>query len=338
MTADELRRLADELGLDVVGAAPAAPYEETERHIRDRRARGLFGSMRFTMAQPEVSCHPETLLDGARTVVSAALCYYEPGPSPGPGEAASPAMRGVTTTRCSASASTRSGGGSAVPTGCWWTPTSTSTAPEPSARASASSARTRCSSPGRTGRGSCSARSSPTSRSSRPLRSTQAVAAARSASTRARRTRFDGGARGARRHALPLVLDADGGDDPGGRHGCARRPCLRLRHLPGRLPVEPRRRETARRSLPARTTRSPSCRWPTGSSRAATGSTRPRAAVRSAQRPAVASTERPRRARQRRRHEDVPLAAALLDDPDPVLRAVAGAQRPGSGSAAEGRG
>jgi epoxyqueuosine reductase len=86
MTADELRRLGEELGLDVVGAAPAAPYEETERHIRDRRERGLFGSMRFTMAQPEVSCHPETLLEGARTVVSAALCYYAPGPDPAAGE------------------------------------------------------------------------------------------------------------------------------------------------------------------------------------------------------------------------------------------------------------
>ena len=79
-------RVADELGLDAVGAAPAAPYEDTERHIRERRARGLFGSMRFTMAQPEVSCHPETLLDGARTVVSAALCYYAPAPEPRPGE------------------------------------------------------------------------------------------------------------------------------------------------------------------------------------------------------------------------------------------------------------
>jgi epoxyqueuosine reductase len=42
--------------------------------------------MRFTMAQPEVSCHPETLLEGARTVISAALCYYAPAPPPGPGE------------------------------------------------------------------------------------------------------------------------------------------------------------------------------------------------------------------------------------------------------------
>ncbi|HEY7178111.1 MAG TPA: tRNA epoxyqueuosine(34) reductase QueG [Gaiella sp.] len=86
MTADELRSLADELGLDVVGAAPAAPYEDTERHIVERRARGLFGSMRFTMARPEVSCHPEALLADARTVVSAALCYYAPGPEPDAGE------------------------------------------------------------------------------------------------------------------------------------------------------------------------------------------------------------------------------------------------------------
>jgi len=85
MQAEELAVLAEELGLDAVGAAPVAPYEETERHIRERRARGLFGEMRFTMAQPEVSCHPETLLDGARTVISAALCYWVEGEEPPPG-------------------------------------------------------------------------------------------------------------------------------------------------------------------------------------------------------------------------------------------------------------
>ena len=36
--------------------------------------------MRFTTARPEVSCHPESLLPGARTVVSAALCYWAPEP------------------------------------------------------------------------------------------------------------------------------------------------------------------------------------------------------------------------------------------------------------------
>jgi epoxyqueuosine reductase len=90
VTAKELERLGQELGLDVVGAAPAEPYTETERHIRERRARGLFADMRFTMAQPEVSCHPEMLLSNARTVVSAALCYYTPGPAPQPGEGRMP--------------------------------------------------------------------------------------------------------------------------------------------------------------------------------------------------------------------------------------------------------
>jgi epoxyqueuosine reductase len=85
MNAAELEQLADELGIDVVGAAAAEPYEETERHIRDRRARGLFADMRFTMAQPEISCHPDQLLPNARTVVSAALCYYADEPERPPG-------------------------------------------------------------------------------------------------------------------------------------------------------------------------------------------------------------------------------------------------------------
>ncbi len=85
MHAHELAKLGEEVGLDVVGAAPVEPYEETERHIRERRERGLFADMRFTMARPEQSCHPETLLDGARTVVSAALCYWADGEEPPPG-------------------------------------------------------------------------------------------------------------------------------------------------------------------------------------------------------------------------------------------------------------
>jgi len=85
MTAAELEQLAGELGIDVVGASPAAPYESTERDIRERSERGLFADMRFTMAQPEISCHPEKLLPNARTVVSAALCYYAEEPERAPG-------------------------------------------------------------------------------------------------------------------------------------------------------------------------------------------------------------------------------------------------------------
>jgi epoxyqueuosine reductase len=85
MEAAELARLAEELGIDVIGAAPAEPYSGTERHIRERRAHGLFADMRFTMAQPEVSCHPEKLMPEACTVVSAALCYYAEEPARPPG-------------------------------------------------------------------------------------------------------------------------------------------------------------------------------------------------------------------------------------------------------------
>jgi epoxyqueuosine reductase len=90
MQAFELSRLAEELEIDVVGAAPVSAYDDTERHIRERRARGLFADMRFTMARPEVSCHPETLLEGARTVVSAALCYWRDAGEPPEGHARLP--------------------------------------------------------------------------------------------------------------------------------------------------------------------------------------------------------------------------------------------------------
>jgi epoxyqueuosine reductase len=86
MTGDEVRRLGEGLGLDAVGVARAEPYVATETAIRERRARGLFAEMKFTMAQPEVSCHPESLLPGARSVVSAALCYWQPEAPLGPGE------------------------------------------------------------------------------------------------------------------------------------------------------------------------------------------------------------------------------------------------------------
>jgi epoxyqueuosine reductase len=86
MLTEDVRRLGDELGLDAVGVARAEAYTDTERHIRERRARGLFADMRFTMARPAESCHPESLLPGARSVVSAALCYWRPEAPLAPGE------------------------------------------------------------------------------------------------------------------------------------------------------------------------------------------------------------------------------------------------------------
>src|SRR2546430_6759878 len=80
MNSADIVSLGESLGLDAVGVTRAEAYEETERTIVERRERGLFADMKFTMAQPERSCHPETLLPGACTVISAALCYYAPEP------------------------------------------------------------------------------------------------------------------------------------------------------------------------------------------------------------------------------------------------------------------
>ena len=90
MNAARLQELACEVGLDAAGAAPVGPYTDTEQAIRDRSERGLFADMSFTMARPERSCHPETLIEGARTVVAGAFAYYAEGSEPGSGQAALP--------------------------------------------------------------------------------------------------------------------------------------------------------------------------------------------------------------------------------------------------------
>ncbi len=78
---DDLAALVREEGV-ILAAAPAAPYADTEAAIRDRRARGLFADMRFTMHQPERSCHPELAVRDARTVISALLPVAAPDPPP----------------------------------------------------------------------------------------------------------------------------------------------------------------------------------------------------------------------------------------------------------------
>lgn len=78
-----VREWAHELLLDELGVCHAEPYERAEHAIQDRRARGLFADLRFTMSRTEQSCHPETLLpEGAVSVISAALCYWHPDAEP----------------------------------------------------------------------------------------------------------------------------------------------------------------------------------------------------------------------------------------------------------------
>lgn len=77
-TTAALQQRALELGISALGVCHAEAYAGTERAIAERSAQGLFADLKFTMARPETSCHPERLLDGAVSVVSAALCYWHP--------------------------------------------------------------------------------------------------------------------------------------------------------------------------------------------------------------------------------------------------------------------
>jgi epoxyqueuosine reductase len=77
---EALLREAAGLGLDACGVCAAEPYAETERLIGERRAAGLFADMGFTIRRPDRSCHPETLLRNARSVVVAARSYARPQP------------------------------------------------------------------------------------------------------------------------------------------------------------------------------------------------------------------------------------------------------------------
>jgi epoxyqueuosine reductase len=76
-----LLREACDLHIDACGVCAAEPYTETERLIGERRAAGLFADMGFTIRHPERSCHPETLLRNARSVVVAARSYARPQPA-----------------------------------------------------------------------------------------------------------------------------------------------------------------------------------------------------------------------------------------------------------------
>ena len=87
VSAVQLAALGAELGLDAVGAAPAAPYERAAAALADRQARGLWDTMSFTARHPERSCDPRALVPGARSVVAAALAVPAgPAPVPVPGE------------------------------------------------------------------------------------------------------------------------------------------------------------------------------------------------------------------------------------------------------------
>ena len=70
----------DELEGIQVGVARAEAYAACEETIAERRARGLFGDLRFTLTNTARSCHPERLVRGARSVIAVAMSVVQDGP------------------------------------------------------------------------------------------------------------------------------------------------------------------------------------------------------------------------------------------------------------------
>lgn len=86
--ASELKSLAQSVGLAGLAIGPAAPLVEAAERLRERIARGYAGHYGLVEGSEEKFCHPEALLEGARSIIACALPYrrgVEPEPRQ-PGE------------------------------------------------------------------------------------------------------------------------------------------------------------------------------------------------------------------------------------------------------------
>jgi epoxyqueuosine reductase len=64
-------------GLHSVGVTSAEVFEETRRHLEERRRMGLHGDMQFTYRNPDRSTDPTRILPGARSLVVGAWSYRQ---------------------------------------------------------------------------------------------------------------------------------------------------------------------------------------------------------------------------------------------------------------------
>jgi epoxyqueuosine reductase len=79
--ADAVRERARALGFDLVGFAEAGPFDRERELILGSLARGRLDGMAWiTPARVRLSCDPEALLPGARTIVALGTAYPHPEP------------------------------------------------------------------------------------------------------------------------------------------------------------------------------------------------------------------------------------------------------------------
>src|SRR5260370_8056203 len=76
-----IKEYAYSLGFDIVRITSAEEFPEAERVIKERIAQGLMDGLPwFTAERAEVSCHPDTLLPGASSIIALAMVYLSEQP------------------------------------------------------------------------------------------------------------------------------------------------------------------------------------------------------------------------------------------------------------------
>src|SRR5215831_12859153 len=76
-----IKEYAYELGFDIARISSAEAFPEAERVIKERIAQGLMDGLPwFTAERADVSCHPNTLLPDARSIISLAMFYLTEQP------------------------------------------------------------------------------------------------------------------------------------------------------------------------------------------------------------------------------------------------------------------
>jgi epoxyqueuosine reductase len=76
-----IKEYAYSLGFDIARITSAEEFLEAERVIKERIAQGLMDGLPwFTAERTEVSCHPDVLLPGARSIIALAMFYLTEQP------------------------------------------------------------------------------------------------------------------------------------------------------------------------------------------------------------------------------------------------------------------
>ncbi len=75
----EIKKIAKELGFDLVAIIPATPLTTDGEHLKDWLSKGFEGEMEYMERDPEKRSNPQEILPGAKSIICLAMNYYQKG-------------------------------------------------------------------------------------------------------------------------------------------------------------------------------------------------------------------------------------------------------------------